>query len=60
MMRLGVRPVGGKISGNGIDLDLNPIRPFFDVAQPYVHSVEFFGQHLLPFNDEVQLVLKIF
>jgi hypothetical protein len=73
MMRLGVRPVGGEIGGNGVDfafnpvnLDLNPVKPDFKTVHPpikaihpSVKTVNFLTQHLVAFDDNIQLVLKI-
>jgi hypothetical protein len=51
-MRLGVRPMGGKIGGNCVDFIL-------DTLQSDFHAVDFFGEHLVAFNDKVELMLEI-
>jgi len=65
-MRLGVRPVCSKISGDPIDLDFKTVHPGFEMAHlaiqtvhPIIKSVGLFAQHLMPFNDNIELVLKI-
>jgi hypothetical protein len=66
MMRLGVCPVGGEIGGNGIDFTFNPVKPDFKTVHPpikavhpSVKTVNFLTQHLVAFDDNIQLVLKI-
>jgi hypothetical protein len=56
MMRFRIRPVGGKVTGNGVDFILDSIKPG---TQRGFNAVDLFGQHLMPFNDNIQLVLKI-
>jgi hypothetical protein len=66
-MRLGVRPVGGEIDGNDIDTPtqvsfgfVNPFgQTYFYSVQPPIYPVNLFAQHLVPFNDNIQLMLKI-
>jgi hypothetical protein len=59
MVRLGIGTVTGKVGRNGFYLDFNSVQPSFDTADSRVHPVDLFGQHLLPFNDNVKFVLKI-
>jgi hypothetical protein len=66
MVRLGVRPVGGKIGGNGVDFTFNPIKPDFKTVHPpikaihpSVKTVNLLTQHLVAFDDDIQFVLKI-
>jgi hypothetical protein len=66
MMRLGIRPMGGKISGNVIDFTFNPVKPDFKTVHPpikafhpSVKTVNLLTQHLVAFDDNIQLVLNI-
>lgn len=56
MVRLGVRPVGGKIRGDRINAAAQ-VR--FDFINPYLKPINLVAEHLLPFNDQVQFVPKI-
>jgi len=69
-VRLGIRPVRGKVGGYGIDFTSDPIKSRFDPiksrfdpikshSQRDLDTVNFVAQHLMPFNDDIQLVLKI-
>ncbi len=61
MMRLGIRPMRGKIGSHRIDM---PYKIGFDTIDPFCQRVfdpvNLLTQHLVPFNDNIQLVLKIF
>jgi hypothetical protein len=57
MMRLGVGAVGGKIGGHGINLSFNLVNPR---AQGSFDTVNLFTQHLGSFDNDIQLLLKIF
>jgi hypothetical protein len=63
-VRFGIRPVCGKVGRNGIDLILDSIQPGFNTVQPFpqigFNPVDLVAQHLVPFYDDIQLVLKIF
>jgi len=58
-MHLGVRPVGGKISSDSIDLCFKTVHPAIKTVHPAIQSIYLFAQHLMPFNDNIELVLKI-
>jgi hypothetical protein len=59
MMRLGIRTVSGKIGGNGVDFSFDTLKPSFNATESRVHTVDFFGKHLVTFDDNIQLMLKI-
>ncbi|HEX2768866.1 MAG TPA: hypothetical protein VHN12_06245, partial [Geobacteraceae bacterium] len=59
MMRLGVRPVGGEIGDNGVDFTFNPVNLDLNTVKPDFKTVNFLTQHLVAFDDNIQLVLKI-
>ena len=52
MVRLGVGPVGGKIGGDGAQPLFNLIDP---LVKPLFHPVHPLSQHLLTFDDNIQL-----
>ncbi len=59
MMGLGIRTMGGEIGGHGINLYFNPVESFLDLVKFSFHSIHPLRQHLLPFHDKVELVLKV-
>jgi len=59
MVRLGVGPVSGKVGGHGVNLAFDPLQPDFNPVQPVFYTVNLFTQHLMPLDDDIQLVLKI-
>jgi len=66
-MRLGISSVGGKIGGDTVDLRLDTCQMHFNTGQAIIqllyadiHPVHAFGQHLLPFGQQIELVLNIF
>jgi hypothetical protein len=46
----GVRPMRGNVRCDGVDF----------IVDVTVHAVHLFREHLMPFRDQLQLVLKIF
>jgi len=72
-MRLGIGTVGGKIGCNGVDFIFNPVKPDFNPVKPNfktihppikaihpsVKTVNLLTQHLVAFDYNIQLVLKI-
>jgi hypothetical protein len=62
-VRFGVIPVSGEVGRNCIDLVLDPVQSGFNTVQPFPQTgfdpVHLVAQHLVPFNDDIQLVLKI-
>ena len=73
MMRLGISTMGGKIGYNGVDFIFNPVNLDFYTVKPdfkavhtpikaihhSVKTVNLLTQHLVAFDDDIQLVLKI-
>ncbi len=63
----GIHPVRGKIGGDCVDLAFDAIQSCsqsgFDTVQPRPQScfdtIYLVAQHLMPFNYDIQLVLKI-
>jgi hypothetical protein len=55
-MRLGVCPVSGKISGNGID---TPTEVGLNLVNPRLKPVNLLTQHLVAFDNYIQFMLKI-
>ena len=59
MVHLSVGPVSGKVGGHGVNLAFDPLQPDFNPVQPVFYTVNLFTQHLMPLDDDIQLVLKI-
>jgi hypothetical protein len=55
-VRFGVLTVSGKIGGNSIN---SPTQVHPNLINPCLKPVDLVTQHLMPFNNDIQLMLKI-